>query len=83
MIEPLRTRGKAGESPATDRWTTGRAEGDSVMTRESISEDPVAIQRRAVRPDEDGEERTEKTRLLKSHVVSLITEMHDSQLSRE
>ena len=53
------------------------------MTRESISEDPVAIQRRAVRSDEDGEGRTEKTRLLKSHVVSLITEMHDSQLSRE
>ena len=80
MIEPLRTRGKAGESPATDRWTTGREEGDSVMTRESISEDPVVIQRRS---GEDGEGRTEKTRLLKSHVVSLITEMHDSQLSRE
>ena len=47
-----------------------------------MSEEPVVAQRRAMRSDEDGEELTEKTRLLKSHVVSRMTEMHDSQLSR-
>ena len=50
----------------------------------------MVVQRRAIRSDEGGEGLTEKTRLLKPRVeaarrllVSLMTEMHDSQLSRK